>query len=124
MKKVAGLANITSVTTIERRAHPRFILRCPAHVTFGGNGVRRQIEASTENVSTGGILLQSAEPIPGNSEVEFVITVRETQKPVRLKGAGEVVRLEKRPSGRRGFAIAVKCKRPIRVLSAIRTPFV
>jgi PilZ domain len=121
-KEIAKLAIKASAAKPECRANPRFPIHFPVYVQFGGNDIVRKIEALTENVSTGGILLQSLEPIPRNSEVEFVISIRNTLMSLRLKSTGRVVRREEHSSGI-GFWIAIQCDRPIRILKAVRSQF-
>jgi PilZ domain len=119
-KKIAKLAVQASAAAakLEHRANLRFPLRFAVKVKFGGNDTVLKIEALTENVSAGGILLQTLEPIPRNSEVGFVIDVRNTFMSLRLKSTGRVVRRENHPSGK-GFWIAIQCDRPIQILRAV-----
>jgi hypothetical protein len=60
------------------------------------------------------VLLETDSSIPQHCDVSFIITVRQHHivGPIQLVGEGEVVRVEPHLSGA-GFAIAVKCKRPI-----------
>jgi len=115
--------NHVSIRNNERK-HPRFPLDYPVQLRFWGDGEQQELEALSNNISQGGVLLQSPSPVPPNCEVEFVMTIQrsKTRKPIRLKGAGRVVRLEEhRPE--RGFGIAIECKRPIhRILKQLR-PF-
>ena len=111
-------------TPNQKRKHPRFPLNYPVQLKFGGDEELQELEAMSKNISLGGVLLQAPWPVPQNCEVEFVMTVHKsrTRRPIRLKGAGRVVRLEQYSSGR-GFGIAIECKRPIyRILSQMR-PF-
>jgi PilZ domain len=104
-----------------KRKHPRFPLNYPVQLKFSADG-DTELEAMSNNISLGGILLQAAWPAPQNRDVEFVMTVPRTPRPIRLKGAGRVVRIEQHSSGR-GFGIAIECKRPIhRILNRMR-PF-
>lgn len=99
----------------EGRRHPRFPLGYTVHLKFLGDGERQELEAMSNNVSQGGVLLDSLWPLPPNCPVEFVMTIQRSkaQKPIRLKGAGQVVRVEQHVSGG-GFGIAIKCAHPIR----------
>jgi hypothetical protein len=113
--------NDASIRNQERK-HPRFPLDYPVHLKLLGGGERRELEAMSNNISQGGVLLQAPSPVPPNCEVEFVMTIQrsKTLKPIRLKGAGRVVRLEQHLSGK-GFGIAIECKRPIhRILKHVR----
>ena len=115
--------NNASIRNQERK-HARFPLEYPVQLKFRGDGERQELEAMSHNISQGGVLLQAPSPVPPNCEVEFVMTIQrsKTHKPIRLKGAGRVVRLEEHLSGR-GFGIAIECKRPIHwVLRQVR-PF-
>jgi len=105
------------------RKHPRFALRYPVHLTFGGPGALQQLDALSENISVSGILLDTTLPVPQNCGVKFVMTIQRSkkQRPMRLKGSGRVVRVEQHPSGER-FGVAIQCTRPIyRMLSALRS---
>jgi hypothetical protein len=115
-KKMAEVAIRASGAYGERRANPRFPLRCPVQLKFDSHERAPQIVALTENVSVGGILLETPEPIPLNSQVGFVISVHTPLNTLRLKSTGRVLRWEEHPSGS-GFWIAIQCKRPIRILS-------
>ena len=105
--------NNASIRNQERK-HPRFPLEYPVQLKFRDDGERQELKAMSNNISQGGVLLQTPSPVPPNCEVEFVMTIQrsKTHKPIRLKGAGRVVRLEQHLSGRR-FGIAIACKRPI-----------
>jgi PilZ domain len=110
-----------SATQPDRRTHPRFRLHYPVHVNFSGNGIAHEIQAVTENVSTGGVLLASSELIPPKSAVEFVISVRKGLKVFGLKSAGRVVWAEQQLP-EEAFRIAIQCKRPIQILTNPRSP--
>jgi len=115
--------NNVSIRNNERK-HPRFPVDYPVQLKFRNNGERQELEAMSNNISQGGVLLQAPSPVPTNCEVQFVMTIPtdQTRKPIQLKGAGRVVRLEQYLSGR-GFGIAIECKRPIhRILRQVR-PF-
>ena len=81
-----------------------FIRRPPRHGEF----------SYTEESSLGGVLLEAATPIPQHCDVTFAMAVPEHHNigAVQLAGEGEVVRVEAHQSGT-GFAIAVKCRRPL-----------
>jgi hypothetical protein len=96
------------------RMHRRFSIRYPVQVRFPlGNGISG-LQAVSNNVSLGGVLLEADSPIPQYCDVSFIMTVKEHPSvgPIQLVGEGEVVRVERHLSGA-GFAIAVRCKRPI-----------
>jgi hypothetical protein len=105
---------------IGRRSHPqkrryrRFSLRYPVNVKFDlGNSVS-ELRAVSNNISLGGVLLETDSAIPQHCDVRFIVTVRGHHiiGPTQIVGEGEVVRVEPHSSGA-GFAIAVQCKRPI-----------
>jgi hypothetical protein len=95
------------------RKYRRFSLRYPVHVKFLRESSTREVQASTKNVSVGGLLLEAAAAIPQHCPVSFVMTIkgRGVVRPVKLMGSGEVVRVE--PTSGTEFAIAVQCKHPI-----------
>jgi PilZ domain-containing protein len=103
---------------LKRRKHRRFSLRYPVHVKFGLANSVSELEAVSNNLSLGGVLLEADSPIPQYCDVSFIMTVKE--HPIvgstQVVGEGKVLRIEPHPSGA-GFAIAVKCKRPISQLA-------
>ena len=96
------------------RKHRRFSIRYPVQVKFPLGNAISGLQAFSNNVSIGGVLLEADVSIPQHCDVSFIITVRQHHivGPIQLVGEGEVVRVEPHLSGA-GFAIAVKCKRPI-----------
>src|SRR5215468_3035794 len=105
---------ITGKTYPQERKYRRFKLKYPVHVKFQSGNVTSELDATSRNVSLGGLLLETTSPIPRHSPVSFVLTLRggTIVRPVELAGEGEVVRVQ--PSGLgTGFDIAVKCKKPI-----------
>ena len=96
-----------------QRRHRRFSVRYPVLVTFPA-GTPSGIQAVSNNVSIGGVLLETDAPLPHHCDVSFVMSVPEHRVvgPIQIAGEGEVVRVEPHQSGS-GFAIAVRCKRPI-----------
>jgi len=96
------------------RKHRRFSLRYPVQVMFDVAGSVSELQAISNNVSLGGILLETVTPIPQHCDVSFTIAVPEHRivGALQLAGEGEVVRVESHQSGT-GFAIAVKCRRPL-----------
>jgi hypothetical protein len=97
-----------------QRRHRRFSVRYPVEVKFPPGNTLSWIQAVSTNVSVGGVLLETDAPLPQHCDVSFVMTVQEhyVVGPIQLVGEGEVVRVEPHRSGS-GFAIAVRCKRPI-----------
>ena len=98
----------------QRRRHARFPLGYPLRLKFKFDGKRHEIEGTSNNVSQDGVLLEAVSPVPPNCKVEFVMTIQSsrTHAPIRLKGTGQVVRLEQDFTGK-AFGIAISCKRPI-----------
>jgi hypothetical protein len=98
----------------QRRKHPRFQLNYPVQLKVAGEGGFQELEAMSDNISLGGLLVQAARPVPQNCAVEFVMTVQRSgmSRPIRLKSSGRVVRVEEHSAGI-GFGIAIECKRPI-----------
>lgn len=74
----------------------------------------REVETTSRNVSVGGLLVTANDQVPLRTPVRLTMNVvgPRFQRPVRLSGEGEVVRVESLGPGA-GFAIAVQCKRPI-----------
>ena len=99
---------------LKERRYRRFSLRYPVSVKFDlGNSVS-ELRAVSRNISIGGVLLEADSAIPQHCDVKFIMTVlgHHIIGPTQIIGEGEVVRVEPHGSGA-GFAIAVKCKRPI-----------
>jgi hypothetical protein len=96
------------------RRHRRFSVRYPVQVRFPLGNAISELHAISNNVSLGGILLEAATPIPQHCDVTFTMAVPEHHivGAVHLAGEGQVVRVESHQSGT-GFAIAVKCRRPL-----------
>jgi hypothetical protein len=110
---------IRSVTWVERK-YRRFNIRYPVRVGFHTSEVASEVDAITRNVSTGGLLLETALPIPQCSSVLFVITLKGIQsaRSIELFGEGEVVRVEPAGPGSK-FVIAIECTSPITQLETL-----
>lgn len=78
------------------RKYRRFALEFPVRMKFQSGSSNAEIEAVSENVSVGGLLIRSALPIPQHTPVTFVLSVhgKRSVRPVHLVGEGEVVRVE------------------------------
>jgi hypothetical protein len=111
---VARFTPIAPSPRPQERRFRRFSLRYPVHVTFHAANCVAEFDAVSNNVSIGGLLLETACHIPPHSLVSFVMTVQggPVVRPIQLTGDGEVVRVEPRKSAA-GFAVAVECKRPV-----------
>jgi hypothetical protein len=96
------------------RRYRRFNLNYPVHVKFRSGNSVSELDATSRNVSLGGMLLETASPIPERTPVSFVMTLGGGRivRPIELTGDGHVVRVEssQAPSA---YAIAVQCKNPI-----------
>jgi PilZ domain len=105
------------------RKHRRFSIRYPVQIKFPFGNTVSELQAVSNNLSLGGVLLEADSPIPQHCDVSFIVTVKDHPivGSVQVVGEGEVVRIEPRPSGA-GFAIAVKCKRPISQLADYLPP--
>jgi len=101
----------------QERKFRRFNLEWHAHVRFPSVGATAEVDAVTRNISHCGLLLESACSIPYRTSVEFTITVPalSASRPVKITGAGEVVRIEPRET-EGGFGIAVACSQPITLM--------
>lgn len=91
-----------------QRQHRRFILRHPVRLQYQKDDALFELEGVSNNVSLGGLLLETRKPVPAHCEVSFVLTVQGQRivPRVRLFGSGQVVRVV---SDGEGFKIAVKC---------------
>jgi hypothetical protein len=101
------------------RKNRRFSASYPVELRVYSDGTA-DLQAVTQNVSVGGLLLVTASPVPKHCPVDFVMTLHGGKliRPIRVVGQGEVVRVEPLGTGA-GFAVAIKCKREIeRNLSA------
>jgi hypothetical protein len=103
----------TSAYPIERK-HRRFPLRYPVRLEFSSGRAHSEIEATSRNVSIGGLLLDVPSLVPEHCPVTFTMTVQGglVVRPIELVGEGKVVRVEAEESAG-GFAVAVECTRPI-----------
>ena len=108
------LNDVTHPAFQPQRRHRRFSVRYPVLVESPPGNALSGLRAVSNNVSIGGVLLEADVSIPQHCDVSFIMTVREHHVvgPIQLVGEGEVVRVEPHRSGA-GFAIAVRCKRPI-----------
>ncbi len=103
------------------RKFRRFSLRYPVHVKFRSGASVAELDAVSNNISLGGLLLETASLIPPHSLVSFVMTVRggPVIRPIQLRGEGKVVRVEAKGSAA-GFAVAVECKHPVTQIEEYR----
>jgi hypothetical protein len=99
---------------LKERRYRRFDLRLPVSLTFPSEGVVRELVGVSKNVSSGGVLMKTADQIPPETLVNLTIKVEvpRSGRPVRLHGEGQVVRVERLEPGL-GFAIAISCNRPL-----------
>jgi len=110
--RVHGSTNIAQLYAKQRR-HRRFALRVPVRVTFSREGVLQKIETISRNVSVGGLLLETVDPIPVRTSITLKMDLRSLSgRAISLAAEGRVVRVES-SSPDATFAIAVECKRPI-----------
>jgi|SRR6266853_526180 len=98
----------------QKREYRRFCSRHQVLVKYHAGHSVSELQAFSKNVSMGGLLLETDSRIPQRCPVSFVMTVNSGPviRPIQFVGEGEVVRVEPDAAGA-GFAIAVKCKRPI-----------
>ena len=86
---------------IEQRKHQRFDLKLPFQILRSEDG--SGTEGETKNVSSSGVLFQSALPLPVGDSIEYFITLPKipgNKLEVRLRCVGRVVR----ESGESSFA--------------------
>ena len=105
---------INSFPYPKQRRFRRFDLQFPVCVSFPAGGAVRTLEAVSENVSIGGLLLKTGAQVPPHTRVNLSMQVSgpRSRRPVRLLGEGEVVRVQELGPGA-GFAVAVRCDKPI-----------
>ena len=98
----------------QERRHRRFSLCYPVAVRVDLGSASSEIHAVSDNLSLGGILIHSDSALPPHSHVNFIMTVQEHLiiGPTKVAGEGEVIRVQPHHSGT-GFAIAVRCERPL-----------
>ncbi len=96
------------------RKYRRFALEFPVRMKFQSGSATAEIEAVSQNVSVGGLLVRSALPIPQHTPVTFILSVhgKQSVRPVHLMGEGEVVRVEG-GEAEATFMMAVKCNAPV-----------
>jgi len=100
----------------QTRSEPRYRLRLPVQLTAAGaNG--SEIIGLSENISAHGALLLTETPLAEDARLRLAIVVGPpgSSKVTRLSASGKVLRVERRATG--GFAIAVWCNRPFRMMS-------
>lgn len=105
---------ITPLPYAKERKYRRFALQFPVRLNYAQMGKARKLEATSKNISIGGLLLKSSDPLEPHTHVKVTIEVRSplSGRSVKLNGEGEVIRVEPIGAGA-GYAIAVECKRPI-----------
>jgi hypothetical protein len=96
------------------RRHSRFELKFPVSLNFESQGVVRELQAVSENVSIKGLLLKVRDRVPPRTSVSLTMEVRGPwfHRPVRLVAKGVVVRSEPLRTAD-GFALAIECQRPL-----------
>jgi hypothetical protein len=96
------------------RKYRRFDLHLPVSLRFPWGTTAREMTGVSKNVSMGGLLVQATGEIPLRTKVRLTMNVLgpRSRRAVRIRGQGEVVRVEPLGTGA-GFAIAVKCNRPL-----------
>jgi hypothetical protein len=96
------------------RKYQRFNLHYPVVVKFQYGHLAAEIQATSKNVSIGGLLLHASSEIPPHTPVSFTMTLQggPVVRPIRVAGEGKVVRVE-RGSREQEFAIAVQCLSPV-----------
>ena len=96
-----------------QRRYRRFDLHLPVRVGFSVDGTLQEVGTITKNVSVGGLLLETVDPIPLRTSVSLKVDLRSSSgRPISLAAEGRVVRVELSASDL-PYAIAVECKRPI-----------
>jgi PilZ domain len=111
MENPIAIAN--SSPPLERR-HRRFLLQYPVRLKVQSADLMVEFEATSRNISIGGLLLETSSMIPQHTAVSFVVTAEgsELSRPIQFVGEGKVVRVDP-TAAEDAFAIAVECRRPI-----------
>jgi len=96
------------------RTYRRFNLQFSVCLNFQSEGLVRRLEGVSENVSLGGLLLNTGAEIPLHTKVSLTIDLASplAAEPLRLIAQGKVVRVEPLVQAH-GFAIAVERNHPI-----------
>jgi PilZ domain len=111
------------VPRLNERKHRRYDLKYPVNIRFGSSSDRCELEATSVNVSVGGMLLETTAIIPERTPVSFLMTLEggEILRPIQLVGDGHVVRVESIGSEPK-YGIAVKCDKPISEIETYLAP--
>lgn len=94
------------------RKYRRYELRYPVRVQVGSGKSISELEATSKNVSIGGLLLSCKKPIQRDASVLLTMTIEGNPivRAIQLKARGRVVRVT---PAKPGYAIAIECIRPI-----------
>ena len=78
----------------EQRKYRRFSVSYPVHVKFHFEDSVSELQAVTKDVSVGGLLIETASPIPQHCPVDFIMTLHggPVIRPFQVVGEGDVVR--------------------------------
>jgi PilZ domain len=111
---MSKLSDIGRAHRPQQRKHRRFELRYPVNVKFAQGNSVSEMRAVSNDISVGGLLLEAESRIPQHCDVSFTVMVKghHVVGPTKIVGEGQVVRVEPHRSGA-GFAIALRCERPI-----------
>jgi hypothetical protein len=96
------------------RKYRRFNLEFPVLIKIQSDSEATEVEAVSENVSVGGLLVRSTLMIPCNTPVSFILSVHgeHAVRPIHLMGEGDIVRAEGEEAAAT-FVLAIKCKAPV-----------
>jgi hypothetical protein len=96
------------------RSYRRFRLEFPVRLKFRNGSSTTEIDTVSKDLSVGGLLVRSTQPIPEHTLVSFVLSVHGSQslRPVYLVGDGEVVRVETTTVDV-PFVLAIRCDAPV-----------
>lgn len=106
-------SQIARLPDAKKRRYTRFSLRQPVQLKVSSGNKVFELQATSRNVSIGGLLLEVSSPVPKHSAVSFTLSLQGSAvvRPVELVGEGHIVRVEL-PTPGSGFAIAAECNRP------------
>ena len=94
----------------QERRDTRYPLQLPVSLTFA----HKKMQARSENISLGGILLSSAFLIHEGSSVEVEVGLAHLPSPgAQLSARGKVLRVQPKASG--NFGVAIAFERPLKL---------
>jgi hypothetical protein len=84
---------------LEQRRAQRYKLQLPLQILQLGDRQVDRVEL-TKDISSGGVLFESPHQIEPGGRIEYIITLSNTNPPVRIRCLGKVLRSQKPAEGR------------------------